>query len=373
MKKAAAILIALTVLLSLTTACNGGNEDSRGSNGAYGGGDNAYAGLIGISMPTSYSPRWIDDGYNLVKLLEEHGFRTILRYGDDVVAEQVAHINEMIDEGVDILVIAAIDGSALGGVLLRAASEGITVIAYDRLLMDTYNVNYYTTFDNFAVGVMQANSLLLGLGVTDGARGPFNIELFGGSMDDNNAFIFYDGAMSVLQPLIDNSTLIVRSGQIGMDVVSSLGWSGERARSRMNELLEQYYSDTRIDAVLSPYDGISLGIISALRDAGYGTPDKPWPIVSGQDATIPSVQSIIDGEQFATVFKDTRELAATTVRMILSITAGETVPVNDLTTYYNNVKVVPAYLLDITHVDISNWYSVLVESGYYSADDFDFS
>jgi len=368
MKKYIAILLMLIAISVLAVACGGNDSSENGeNNGGVGATDSM--GLIGISMPTQHSPRWIDDGNNLVYKLESLGFQTILRYADDVVADQVAHINEMIDEGADILVIAAIDGFALGGVLARADREGITIIAYDRLIMDTPNVDYYTTFNNFAVGVMQANSLLMGLGINNGETGPFNIELFGGSLDDNNAFIFYDGSMSVLRPLIDDGTLVVRSGQMGMDVVGSLGWSGERAGNRMQELLSQFYSDVRIDAVLSPYDGISIGIISALRDAGYGTARMPWPVISGQDATVPSVQSIIDGEQFSTVFKDTRELAAATVRMIQAITVNEPVPVNDMT-IYNNFKIVPSYLLDIVHVDINNWYSVLIETGYYSKDKF---
>jgi len=366
MKKSIATFMSF-VILTLAAGCNGSaggyrNSDSDGNT------DDTW--LIGISMPTQYSPRWIDDGNNLVDQLEGLGFRTVLQYADDVVADQVAQITEMIDHGVNILVIASVDGSALGGVLTRAGREGITVIAYDRLIMDTPHVDYYTTFNNFDVGVMQANSLLKGLGINDGATGPFNIELFGGSLDDNNAFIFYEGSMSVLQPLIDDGTLIVRSDQAGMEVVGSLGWSGERAKDRMSELLTQYYVDARIDAVLSPYDGISIGIINALRNDGYGTPEKPWPIVSGQDATIHSVQSIIDAEQFATVFKDTRELAAATVRMIQAIASNEPVPVNDSTTYNNNVKIVPSYLLDIVHVDINNWHTVLIETEYYSKDKF---
>jgi len=365
MKRHAAILIVLAVLLGLGIFFR--NNDGENDRAIV---DTDVTRFIGIAMPTQHSPRWISDGNSLVNQLEGLGFRTILKYGDDIVADQVAQINEMITQGVDVLVIAAIDGSALGGVLARAAASGITVIAYDRLIMDTPHVNYHTTFDNFAVGIMQANSLLIGLGIKNGEVGPFYIELFGGSLDDNNAFFFYDGAMSVLQPLIDDETLIVRSGQVGMEVVGTFGWSGERARVRMVDLLEEFYTDVRIDAVLSPYDGISVEIISALRDVGYGTPDKPWPVVSGQDATIPSVQSIINGEQFSTVFKDTRELAAATVRVIQTILAGQPVPVNDTVTYNNNVMIVPSYLLDIVHVDINNWRTVLIETGYYSEDEF---
>ena len=352
------LLAAMLVTIVFVMAACGNNDDDG-------------AGFIGISMPTQSSQRWIDDGNNLVAQLEALGFTTILQYAEDVVADQVAQIENMITQGVDILVIAAVDGSALGGVLAQAAAENITVIAYDRLIMDTPNVSYYTTFDNFAVGVMQANSIIGPLGLNDGAQGPFNIELFGGSPDDNNAFFFYDGAMSVLQPHIDAGRLVVRSGQTGMDVVGTLGWAAERAQSRMEDLLTAFYADARVDAVLSPYDGLSIGIISALRGVGYGTA-QPWPVISGQDATVTGTQFIINGELTATVFKDTRDLAAATVRIIEAVVNDTTRPVNDTTTYHNNVFAVPSYLLDIVHVDIHNWYEVLIEGGYYTADMFDF-
>ena len=357
MKRFLLALVLVTIIFALA-AC-GGNEADGG------------AGFIGISMPTQSSQRWIDDGNNLVAQLEALGFTTTLQYAEDVVADQVAQIENMIIQGVDILVIAAVDGSALSGVLAQAAAEDIIVIAYDRLIMDTPHVSYYTTFDNFAVGVMQARSILGPLGVLDGAQGPFNIELFGGSPDDNNAFFFYDGAMSVLQPYIDSGVLVVRSGQVGMEVVGTLGWAAERAQSRMEDLLTAFYADARVDAVLSPYDGLSIGIISALRGVGYGTV-QPWPFISGQDATVTGTQFVINGELTATVFKDTRDLAAATVRIIQAVMDGTAPPVNDTTTYHNNVFAVPSYLLDIVHVDINNWYEVLIEGGYYTADMFTF-
>ncbi|MCL2221379.1 MAG: sugar-binding protein [Oscillospiraceae bacterium] len=361
MKKIIAILLVVTLIAGLTlslTACDNN-----------GGGD---AGHVGIAMPTQSSPRWISDGNSLQDQLRERGFETILQFGEDVVADQISQIESMIVAGVDILVIASIDGSALGPVLELAAAEGITVIAYDRLIMDTPNVSYYVTFDNFAVGVMQANSLLMGLGVAPfgNATGPFNIELFGGSPDDNNAFLFYEGAMSVLDPLIANGTLVVRSGEMGMDIVGTLGWRAEGAQARMENLLVTHYTDARVDAVLSPYDGLSLGIIAALRGAGYGTDAQPWPIVSGQDATQAGIQAIINGELFATVFKDTRDLAAAAVEMIEAILAGGTVPVNDTTTYDNNVFIVPSYLLDIVHVDATNWRAEIIDTDYHSIDVF---
>ena len=361
LKKAVSLIFVVMVMSLFLASCGNGNDDSEG--------------FVGISMPTQTSPRWISDGNSLQDQLQELGFRTILQFGEDVVADQISQIEGMIVEGVDILVIAAIDGSALGTVLADAAEEGITVIAYDRLIMDTPHVDYYSTFDNFAVGVMQANSLLKGLGLYPApaaGAGPYNLELFGGSPDDNNAFLFYDGAMSILQPLIDNGTFVVRSGEVGMATVGTLGWRAEGAQSRMENLLITHYADpgVRVDAVLAPYDGLSLGIIAALRGAGYGTDAQPWPIISGQDATIAGVQAIINGELFATVFKDTRDLAAATVTMINAILAGESVPVNDTTTYHNNVFVVPSNLLDIVHVDGDNWREAIIDTGYHSIDQF---
>ena len=197
------------------------------------------------------------------------------------------------------------------------------------------------------------------------AKGPFNIELFGGSPDDNNAFFFYNGAMSVLKPYIDSGKLVVRSRQMGMEKVSTLRWDGAVAQARMDNLLSAYYSNAHLDAVLSPYDGLSIGIISSLKGVGYGTPRQPMPVITGQDAEIPSVKAILAGEQSSTIFKDTRELAKVTAGMVDAVLGGKAPQVNDTKTYNNGVKVVPSYLLKPVLVDKSNWHSVLVDSGYY--------
>jgi len=241
------------------------------------------------------------------------------------------------------------------------------VFAYDRLIRNSPNVDYYTTFDNFKVGVLQAQSIVDKLGLKEG-KGPFNIELFGGSPDDNNAYYFYDGAMSVLKPYIDKGQLVVRSGQMGMDKVGTLRWDGAAAQARMDNLLSAYYGNARLDAVLSPNDALSNGIISSLKGVGYCTEERPCPIVTGQDAEIPAVKSIIRHEQSMTVFKDTRELAKVTVQMVDTLLSGGTPEVNDTKTYNNGVKVVPAYLLTPVLVDASNWKQVLVDSGYYRMD-----
>src|SRR5215213_3652780 len=285
----------------------------------------AYAqdkGSIGISMPTKSSARWIADGDNMVKVLKERGYATDLQYAEDDIPNQLAQIENMITTGAKVLVIAAIDGTTLSNALQQAHDAGIKVIAYDRLIRDSPHVDYYATFDNFQVGVLQANSIVDALGLKEG-KGPFNIELFGGSPDDNNAFFFYDGAMSVLQPYIDSGKLVVQSGQMGMDKVGTLRWDGAVAQARMDNLLSAYYADKRVDAVLSPYDGLSIGILSSLKGVGYGSGDMKMPIVTGQDAEVPSIKSMIAGEQHSTVFKDTRELAKVTADMVDTALAGK--------------------------------------------------
>ncbi len=324
-------------------------------------------GTVGIAMPTKSSARWIDDGNNMVKQFQDAGYGANLQYAEDDIPNQLNQVENMITTGVSALVIAAIDGTTLSNTLANAAASKIPVIAYDRLIRDTPNVDYYATFDNFQVGVLQAQSLVDGLGGAD-AKGPFNIELFGGSPDDNNAFFFYNGAMSVLQPLIDKGTLVVKSGQTGMDKVGTLRWDGSVAQSRMENLLSAYYTDAKIDAVLSPYDGLSIGIISALKGVGYGSGDMKMPLISGQDCEIPSVKAIIAGTQYSSIFKDTRELAKVTVKMVDAVIAGEKPEVNDTKTYDNGVKVVPSYLLKPVLVTKDNWQEVLVDSGYYKED-----
>lgn len=323
-------------------------------------------GQIGISMPTKASARWIDDGNNMVKVFKEKGYKPDLQYADDDIPNQLAQIENMITKGVKVLVIAAIDGTTLSDALQKAHDKGIRVISYDRLIRNSKNVDYYATFDNFQVGVLQASYIEKALDLKSG-KGPFNIELFGGSGDDNNAFFFYNGAMSVLKPYIDKGKLVVRSKQMGMDKVATLRWDGAVAQSRMDNLLSANYGKARVDAVLSPYDGLSIGILSSLKGVGYGTPKMPMPVVTGQDAEVASVKSILRGEQRSTIFKDTRELAKVTATMVDAMMTGKQVPVNDTKTYNNGVKIVPAYLLKPVSVDASNWKKVLVtDSGYYT-------
>ncbi|RYH04513.1 sugar ABC transporter substrate-binding protein [Salipiger sp. IMCC34102] len=325
-------------------------------------------GLVGIAMPTKSSARWISDGESMVRQFEEAGYDTILQYAEDDIPNQLAQIENMITNGVDALVIAAIDGTTLSNALENASYAGIEVIAYDRLIRDSEHVSYYATFDNFQVGVQQAETLVAGLEERFPDAETWNVELFGGSPDDNNAYFFYDGAMSVLQPLIDDGSVTIVSGQQGMDTVGTLRWDGAVAQARMDNLLSAHYTNEQVHGVLSPYDGLSIGILSSLKGVGYGSGDMPMPIVTGQDAEVPSVKSILAGEQYSTIFKDTRELARVTVGMVEAVLEDGEPEINDTETYDNGVKVVPSYLLEPLKVTEENWEERLIDTGYYTMD-----
>jgi len=325
-------------------------------------------GLIGISMPTKSSTRWISDGESMVKEFTAMGYDVDLQYGEDDIPNQLAQIENMVTKGAKVLIIAAIDGSTLSDILAKAHAAGAKVFAYDRLITKTADVDYYTTFDNFGVGVLQANSLVKGLKERFPSVKPWNVELFGGSPDDTNAFYFYDGAMSVLKPMIDAGDIAIVSGQMGMDKVGTLRWDGAVAQARMDNLLSANYTDKKVNGVLAPYDGLSRGIISSLKGVGYA-PGAEMPIVTGQDAEVPSVKGMMAGEQYSTVFKDTRELAKVTAKMVDTVLSGKEPEINDTKTYNNEVKVVPSYLLTPHDVGKGDIETLLVGSGYIKAED----
>ncbi len=321
---------------------------------------------IGIAMPTQSTQRWIQDGANMKRILEARGYRVDLQYAEDDINAQVTQIENMITKGDAVLVIASIDGESLTNVLEKAHEAGIPVIAYDRLIRNSPYVSYYATFDNYKVGVLQGDYIVRKLDLKY-KGGPFNIEIFAGSPDDNNAGFFFRGAMSLLEPYIKSGKLVVRSGQTDFARVAILRWDGAVAQKRMDDILSSKYTDARVDAVLSPYDGLSIGILSSLKSADYGTPRRPLPVVTGQDAELPSIKSILAGEQTQTVFKDTRILAKRAADMVDALISGKPAEVNDLHTYYNGRLIVPSFLCDPVNVDITNYEAVLIDTGYYTA------
>jgi putative multiple sugar transport system substrate-binding protein len=366
----AAVLTAATMVATMA-AC--GDAEKTADKEATSG-DTAGA-LVGITMPTRSSERWIHDGDNLKSQLEGLGYKVDLQYAENDIPTQTQQLDSQITKGAKLLIIASIDGEAITTQLENAKTAGIKVIAYDRLIRKSPNVDYYATFDNFKVGVQQATSLLTGLGVLDATgaktdkKGPFNVELFAGSPDDNNATFFFNGAKSILDPYITDGTLVVKSGQKDFETVATLRWDPETAQKRMENILTSTYKDgAKVNGVLSPYDGISIGILSALKSGGYGTGSQAYPTVTGQDAELASVKSIIAGEQYSTIYKDTRQLAKTTGEMADAVLKGGTPTTNNTTDYNNGVKVVPAQLLESVIVTKDNYEKELVAGGYYTAD-----
>ncbi|MFJ2621641.1 multiple monosaccharide ABC transporter substrate-binding protein [Glutamicibacter sp. NPDC087344] len=375
-RKAAATLGSVALVTALA-ACGGGGAGSGA--GAGEGESTAPEDIqVGVAMPTETSERWIADGDAVKSQLEEAGYTVDLQFANDDIPTQQQQIDQMITKGADILVVASIDGTALSSQLQAAADQNIPIIAYDRLINGTENVDFYVTFDNYNVGVQQATSLLTGLGLLDAEgnktdkKGPLNIELFAGSLDDNNAHFFWKGAMDTLQPYLDDKTLVVKSGQTTIEQAATLRWSQEEAQSRMEDLLTAHYEGgkTQLDGVLSPFDGISRGIITALSNAGYGKDIAGGlPILSGQDAEIASVKLINDGVQYATIFKDTRKLATQAVEAVKAYAGGGEPTANDTDSYDNGVKTVPSFLLESDIVVADNIQELLVDSGYYTEDE----
>ncbi|GFZ31941.1 sugar ABC transporter substrate-binding protein [Clostridium zeae] len=363
MKKVLTTILALGLMATLAGCGNSGTKAADPNSST------ASKQLIGVAMPTQSLQRWNQDGSNMKSALESKGYKVELQYANNDVNTQTQQVENMITKGCKVLVVAAIDGSAMTDVLKKAADNNVKVVAYDRLIMKTPNVDYYATFDNFKVGVIQGQYIEKQLGLKDG-KGPFNIELFGGSPDDNNATFFFNGAMSILQPYIDNGKLVVASGQKEFTKIAIQGWDSAKAQARMDNLITANYAkDKKLDVVLSPNDSLAIGIVASLKNAGYGTSDKPYPVLTGQDCDKPNVIAMINKQQSMSIFKDTRTLASKVVEMVDSLVQGKEASVNDTKTYNNGSKVVPSFLCDPVYADASNYKSILIDSGYYKESD----
>ena len=320
---------------------------------------------VGVSMPTKDLQRWNQDGDNMKAQLEAAGYVVDLQYASNDVPTQLNQIQNMINEGAQVLVIAAIEGSSLGTVLSAAKEEEIPVIAYDRLLMESDAVSYYATFDNYMVGTVQGNFIKEKMDL-DNAEGPFNLEITAGDPGDNNARYFYQGAMDVLNPYIESGKLVVKSGQVAFEDVATPTWATEVAQTRAENILSSFYADgSNVDVWLCSNDSTAMGVANALAANYNGT----YPIVTGQDCDRENVKNMLAGKQSMSVFKDTRTLAAQVVKMVGQILNGETVDVNDTETYNNNVITVPSFLCEPVFADVNNYKELLIDSGYYTEDE----
>ncbi|MDP9986728.1 sugar-binding protein [Arthrobacter sp. FW306-05-C] len=343
-KAGKAAAVAAIAALALT-GC-GRSEPSGGSSGSAAGFDQNSS--IGVALPQKTSENWVlaeklfNDG------LSGAGFKADVQFANGGVSEQQNQISAMVTKGAKVIIVGAIDGSQLGTQLKQAKDSGATVIAYDRLLLNTDNVDYYVAYDNYKVGVLQGQALLDGMKAKK-PTGPYNIELFAGSPDDANAKVFFNGAMSVLKPKIDDGTLKVVSGQTSFEQAVTQGWKAENAQRRMDTLLSGSYTTANVDGVLSPNDTLARAILTSVKAAG-----KPIPVVTGQDSEVESVKSILAGEQYSTINKDTRKLVEHAITMVKDLQAGKKPEVNDDKSYNNGNKVVPAYLLEPVIVTSAN-------------------
>jgi putative multiple sugar transport system substrate-binding protein len=334
--------------------------------------DGVYANqgaTIGITLPSRAQARWIADGRNMTQQFTAMGYKVNLQFGDDDAKKQQKQVQSMVDQDNKLLVIGAVDGGSLTKQLAAAAKKKIPVIAYDRLITKTKDVGYQATFDNNRVGVLQGQLLVDRLGLSSNKSGPFTIELFAGDVGDVNAKSFYDGAMTVLQPYFDSNDLKIRSGQRDFEVVTTAKYDGPTAGKRLKNLLDTYYKDEKLDAILSANDGMAQGMIKTLKANGYGSGNKPLPFISGQDAEATSVKSIIRNEQTGTIYKDTRELAKVAVQQGNALLTGSRPMINDRKSFNNGVKIVPTYLLYPVAVDKLNYQKLLVDGGYYKPSD----
>ena len=357
MKKLIALLLALVMVIGLV-AC--GAEEAPVEEAP------AEGGLIGVAMPTKDLQRWVQDGDNMKAKLEEAGYTVDLQYAANDIPTQVSQIQNMIANGAEVLVIASIDGEALGTVLAEAKAAEIPVIAYDRLIMNSDAVTYYATFDNWDVGVKQGTYIAEALDLANAPEGTvYNIEFITGDPGDNNINFFFDGAISVLQPYIDNGTLVALSGQYEKAVVATEGWATDKAQARFENILATYYADAPLHAVLASNDSTALGVANAL--ASSYTNDV-YPVLTGQDCDIANMPNIINGKQAMSVFKDTRTLAGKVVEMVDAIMKGEEPPINDTETYDNGTGVIPSFLCEPVSGTVENYKELLVDSGYYTAE-----
>lgn len=335
--------------------------------------------LVAVFMPNKALSRWSSSPY-VKNYLEFKGYTVDLLYaGENDVATQIGQIGTEITKSPKVMVIFPVDGSALDPVLAKAKQAGIPVIAYNKLITGTANVDYFATFDSYNAGVLQGRCIEDKLGLK-ASSGSFAIELFAGMPDNSNIIRFpigtgqyfydskqvYQGAMSVLQPYIESGKLVVKSHQITFESVAMQSQEGISVQARMDALLKKYYRDTKLDAILSPDDSISAGIIASLKKAGYGAAAKPFPVLTGQGCELANVRAIINEKQSMSVFIDVNLLDHGVAGMVDAIIQGKEVPITDKTSFNNGVKVVPTLLCDPVLVDEENYKQILIESGYYT-------
>ena len=370
MKKFLALLLALVMTLSLV-ACGGGDTTANNENT-----DNDGAQTVGISMPTKSLERWNRDGSYLKEQFEKAGYNVLLTYSDNDNNQQNNDIANMLAENIDLLIVAAIDGEALAQTLADAKDQNVPVIAYDRMITNSDAVNYYVSFDNYTVGVLQAQYVIDKLDLANAGDKTYNIEFTAGDPADNNAGFFFNGAYDTLKTYIDAGTLKIPSGKTTFEQVATPAWSTDTAMENFQNTLASYYSDgTVLDIALCSNDSTAMGVAKAITSdyAGSNT-----PLVTGQDGDIANLQNIVDGVQTMTVYKNVADEAGVTLVLAQALLAGETIDASlcskfaveaacNTTDYSNGTTAATSFLLVPYSIDAENL-QLLVDTGNYAWD-----
>lgn len=381
MKKLIAMLLALVMLLSLA-ACTG--ADGKGTetkpnttnvpseSGKTGDGSKT----VGISMPTKSLERWNRDGSYLKEQFEKAGYKVLLTYSDNDNNQQNNDIANMLAENIDLLIVAAIDGEALARTLADAKDQKVPVIAYDRMITNSDAVDYYVSFDNYTVGVLQAQYVIDKLDLANAGGKTYNIEFTAGDPADNNAGFFFNGAFDTLKPYIDAGTLKIPSGKTTFEQVATPGWSTDTAMENFQNTLASYYSDgTVLDIALCSNDSTAMGVAKAITSDYAGS---NAPLVTGQDGDIANLQNIVDGVQTMTVYKNVADEAGVTLVLAQALLAGDTIDASlcskfaveaacNTTDYSNGTTAATSFLLVPYSIDASNL-QLLVDTGNYAWD-----
>jgi putative multiple sugar transport system substrate-binding protein len=367
MKRWGKVLLVCVMVASLISGCGSGTSNQAQDETSESEGDGSSV-KIGVLFPSVTVTRWGMDYAVMEDICKDLGYSIEAQYADESVATQISQMEDMISRGFNVLIITPIDGQAMSATCEKAVSSGIAVISYDRMLRDTDAVTYYATFDNTKVGASCGEYIVNALDL-ENAEGPFNIEIFTGDIADNNSKMTMEGGMAVLQPYIDSGKLVIKSGQTTLEQCVTSQWSSGPAQTRMENLLSAHYTNARIDAIFSTYGGMSMGVISALKAAGYGTDSKPMPIITAQDAELPFAKSIVAGDLTMSILKDSRVLADIAIGMAEAYASGEDYPINDTTSYNNGAVNLPTYLADLTVFDKNNLDEVLIDSGFFTKEE----
>ena len=366
MKKFVAAAMSITMGMSLVS-CGSSDTSNTKSN-------DTSKKTVGISMPAQNLERWNSDGEYLKSQFEAAGYEVKLTFAENDASKQNNDVLEMISDKVDLLLIAAVDGSSLSTPLEDAKAANIPVVSYDRLILDTDAVTYYVSFDNYLIGKLQAEYVIDQLHLNT-ATEPVNIEFVAGDEADNNARLFFKGAYDTMEEYIESGTVVVPSGMTTFERVATQDWTSENAEKNMKRVLKNYDNDTVLDAVICANDSTALGVTQAIESTYTG---ENYPVITGQDGDIANLKNMVDDKQAMTIFKNFDDEAKVAFEVCNKILQGETptakiasdlsIDVNfDSEMYNNGVKYVQSFLLVPTVITKDNL-QIMVNAGLYKWD-----